>query len=134
MAVKHAHRPFSFFFPFGSCEGFDMFEKWTKKAATKATDGAVEGVKESLNEKLETYSGIIKIGLTIGVIIFGSVKINDHRERRQDQQRLMSGYSPPYRSDYGQGQHPIIINNYITDGRHPYGGQKQNRPKHKEGR
>ena len=104
-----------------------MFEKWTKKVATKATDGAVDGFKESLNEKLETYSGIIKIGLTIGVIIFGSVKINDHREQKQ--QQLMSGYSPTYRTGYGQGQ-PIIINNYITDGRHPYGGQKQNRGKH----
>ena len=67
-----------------------MFEKWTKKVASKATDGAVEGVKETLNDKLDTYSGIIKIGLTLAVIIFGSVKINDHRVKNQP-----SVYLPP---------------------------------------
>ncbi len=90
-----------------------MFEKWAKKVTSKATDGAVEGVKESLNDKLETYSGIIKIGLTLAVIIFGSIKINDHHEKNHDQQvirRLPYSYSP-------NPQPPIIINNYITDGR-----------------
>lgn len=104
-----------------------MFEKWTKKVATKATDSAVDGVKESLNDKLETYSGIIKIGLTLAVIIFGSVKINDHASKNESPAGLTSGR---YRS-YDQPQQPIIINNYISDGRHaPYGGQEQNRKKH----
>lgn len=104
--------PFSFFF---------MFEKWTKKVASKATDHAMDGVKESLNDKLETYSGIIKIGLTLGVIIFGSVKINDHQTRKKEQSRLPAEYP----------QAPIIINNYISDGRQmPYGGPRKNNQKH----
>lgn len=95
-----------------------MFEKWTKKVASKATDNAVEGVKETLNDKLETYSGIIKIGLTIGVIIFGSIKINDHHANR-------------VKKDSPSTQQPIIINNYITDGRRaPYDRQKQGHPKY----
>lgn len=102
-----------------------MFEKWTKKVSSKATDGAVEGIKETLNDKLDTYSGIIKIGLTIGVIIFGSMKINDHRSK---QERLYGMQREHYNS---YPQQPIVINNYITDGRQqPYGRQKQNRGKH----
>lgn len=112
---KHRLRSFS----------LPMFEKWTKRAASKATDNAVEGIKESLNDKLETYSGIIKIGLTLAVIIFGSVKINDHHTKKQ--QPPVSGGTPYY------PQAPIVINNYITDGRQtPYGRQpqKQNQRKH----
>lgn len=96
-----------------------LFDKWTKKVATRATDGAVEGVKESLNDKLETYSGIIKIGLTLGVIIFGSVKINDHAKK---QNQHYAGIS--------DRQQPIIINNYITDGRTPYYGQQKTYRRH----
>lgn len=105
-----------------------MFEKWTKKVSSKATDGAVEGIKETLNEKLDTYSGIIKIGLTIGVIIFGSVKINDHHNKKQ---QLVNSYGMQRELYPGYPQQPIVINNYITDGRQqPYGRQKQNRGKH----
>lgn len=100
-----------------------FFDKWTKKVATKATDGAVEGVKESLNDKLETYSGIIKIGLTLGVIIFGSVKINDHAKKQNSQ--MAHNYIGA-----SDRQQPIIINNYITDGRTPYYGQRQNHKQH----
>lgn len=104
-----------------------MFEKWTKKVASKATDSAVDGVKETLNDKLETYSGIIKLGLTLGVIIFGSIKISDHQSHKSintHSQRLSSNGIYDY-----PGQ-PIIINNYITDGRHaPYGRQEQNNKK-----
>ena len=105
-----------------------MFEKWTKKVASKATDSAVDGVKETLNDKLETYSGIIKIGLTLGVIIFGSIKINDHQTRKREANipHISSGYG----YGYDTPQQPIIINNYISDGRHgPYGGQKQDHKK-----
>ena len=102
-----------------------LFEKWTKKVSGTATKSAVEGVKETLNDKLDAYSGIIKIGLTIGVIIFGSIKINDHRQALIAQTQIPQSSSNP-----GQPQ-PIIINNYITDGRNiPYGKQKQNRGKH----
>lgn len=103
-----------------------MFEKWTKKVASKATDSAVDGVKETLNDKLETYSGIIKIGLTLAVIIFGSIKINDHSTASKNQLRIGGGYC-----GYDQPQAPIIINNYISDGRHaPYGGQEHNHKAH----
>ena len=104
-----------------------LFEKWTKKVSGKATNSAVEGIKETLNDKLDAYSGIIKIGLTIGVIIFGSIKINDHR---QAQVQTQMPQSSSYYSNHGQPQ-PIIINNYITDGRNiPNGKQKQNRRKY----
>lgn len=101
-----------------------MFEKFTKKIASKATDHAVEGAKESLNDKLETYSGIIKIGLTLGVIIFGSIKINDHRMNRQQNVKQQLNLPESY------SHQPIIINNYITDGRQAYGGQRQSYKKH----
>lgn len=105
---------------------FTMFEKWTKRVASKATDSAVDGVKETLNDKLETYSGIIKIGLTLAVIIFGSIKINDHTATTKPVPRIGSGD----RYGYGQPQQPIIINNYISDGRRiPY-GQEQHHQKH----
>lgn len=106
---------------------FAMFEKWTKRVASKATDGAVDGVKETLNDKLETYSGIIKIGLTLAVIIFGSKKINDHHNNQVMSANVQT--STRY-FGYDQPQQPIIINNYISDGRYiPRGRQKQNHQK-----
>ena len=51
-----------------------LIDRWTKKATTSAIDTT----KESLNEKLETYSGIIKVGLTLAVIVFGGKAINKH--------------------------------------------------------
>lgn len=108
-----------------------MFEKWTKKVSSKATDGAVEGIKETLNDKLDTYSGIIKIGLTIGVIIFGSMKINDHHNKKQEMISSYGSYGMQRYPGYSGAPQPIVINNYITDGRQqPYGRQKQNRGKH----
>ena len=98
---------------------FIMFEKWTKRVASKAADSAVDGVKETLNDKLETYSGIIKIGLTLAVIIFGSIKINDHATKQQQK------FSGRDQNNYGLPQQPIIINNYISDGRRiPYGQEQ----------
>lgn len=79
---------------------FSMFEKFTKKVSAKATNQAVEGAKESLNDKLEQYSGIIKVGLVVGVIAFGGNK-------------LFKGSDNSQRS-YGNGQ-PIIINNYYQE-------------------
>lgn len=97
-----------------------MFEKWTKKVASKATNGAVDGVKETLNDKLDTYSGIIKIGLTLAVIIFGSSKIANHQPPAQN---ISRGYG-------NIPQQPIVINNYISDGRNGYYGQNKSHQKH----
>lgn len=96
-----------------------MFDKWTKKA----TENAMETAKETLNDKLETYSGIIKIGLTLGVIIFGSKKINQHLSKGATQ----APASLP--------QQPIVINNYFDRGYVPNGrtGQ-QTRQQHQNRR
>lgn len=91
-----------------------VFDRWTKKA----TVNAIETTKETLNDKLETYSGIIKVGLTLSVIIFGSKKINQHmgnKEATQSPQVLPSS------------QPPIVINNYYDRGYVPNGRQGQNR-------
>lgn len=97
-----------------------VFDRWTKKA----TENAIETTKETLNDKLDTYSGIIKIGLTLGVIIFGSKKINQHYQGKsaaQAPQALPPGYS----------QQPIVINNYYDRGYIPNGRQnQQHRQKH----
>lgn len=90
-----------------------MFEKWTKKA----TNTAVETVKENLNDKLETYSGIIKIGLTLSVIAFGSKKLNDHIPKAHTQQAVTQ-------------PQPIIINNYYDRGYSNGGRQGQRYQKH----
>lgn len=91
-----------------------VFDKWTKKA----TENAIETTKETLNDKLETYSGIIKIGLTFAVIVFGSRGIIKHTDK---------GQSQPY-------QQPIVINNYYDRGYIPNGRQEQARQQHKNRR
>lgn len=91
-----------------------IFDRWTKRA----TSTAIETTKESLNEKLETYSGIIKIGLTLGVILFGSKKIGQHMSKPMSQT-----YSQP----------PIIINNYY-DRRPIYESKRPAYKEHKNGR
>ena len=87
-----------------------VFDKWTKKA----TGAAVESAKETLNDKLDTYSGIIKIGLTLGVIIFGSKKINQHYGKKGTEQ-VPQALPPAY------PQQPIVINNYYDRGYIPNG-------------
>lgn len=82
-----------------------IFDRFTKKA----TENAVGTVKESLNDKLETYSGIIKIGLTFAVIIFGSKQIIGDKSKHSPQ-------SLP--------QQPIVINNYYDRGYIPNGRQQ----------
>lgn len=88
-----------------------VFDKWTKKK----TEDAIVTVKETLNDKLETYSGIIKIGLTFAVIIFGSKQIIGDKNKHSPQ-------SLP--------QQPIVINNYYDRGYIPNGRQVQPRKKH----
>ena len=93
-----------------------MFDKWTKKA----TETVIETGKETLNEKLETYSGIIKVGLTLAVIVFGGKAVNKHISKNEPR-----SYSQP----------PIIINNYY-DRRYAHNGkrQKQMGQKHQNSR
>ena len=95
-----------------------VFDRWTKRA----TENAIETTKETLNDKLDTYSGIIKIGLTLGVIIFGSKKINQHMSKGTTQvPQALPGYP----------QQPIVINNYYDRGYIPNGRQnQQHRQKH----
>ena len=95
-----------------------VFDKWTKKA----TDNAIETTKETLNDKLETYSGIIKIGLTLGVIIFGSKKINQYHSNKA----VQPSQSLP--------QAPIVINNYFDRGYIPNARQEQTRKQHQNRR
>lgn len=97
-----------------------VLDRWTKKATTNA----IETTKETLNDKLETYSGIIKVGLTLGVIIFGSKGINNHMEKKKAAQLPQT---LPY-------QQPIVINQYFDRGYVPNGRQGQNRQQHQNRR
>lgn len=98
-----------------------VLDRWTKKA----TANAIETTKETLNDKLETYSGIIKVGLTLGVIIFGSKKINQHY---QSKGAIQAPQALPY------PQQPIVINNYYDRGYIPNGRQGQARQQHQNRR
>ena len=83
-----------------------MFEKWTKKASSRLADNAMEGVKQSLNDRISQYGDIIQIGLVLGVIILGSRHITSrrHEERREAQYFLPAN-----------GQAPVIVNNYYRE-------------------
>lgn len=86
-----------------------MFEKFTKRFANKATDGAVEGVKEALNDKIDRYGDIIQLGLVVAVIAFGG----KHLTKKHNPTPVY--YPPqPYRIPGYTGQ-PIIVNNYYHD-------------------
>ena len=89
-----------------------MFEKLSKRFGSKATDGAIEGVKETLNDRMDKYSDIIEIGLVVAVIALGGNKLIGHNRKQN------SGYLPAG-CDYGSNAgSPIVINNYYTG--HPY--------------
>ena len=107
-----------------------MFEKWTKRFANKATDGAVEGMKEALNDKIDRYGDIIQLGLVIAVIAFGG----KHLVRRQETPRVYP-YPQQLRIPSYTGQ-PIIINNYYHDPRREEmlknGTQYQTRKNHQK--
>ena len=105
-----------------------VFDKWTKKATGQAVNTAIITAKETLNDKLDTYSGIIKIGLTLGVIVFGSKKINAHFYSKNQP-------SPPVQTYPAPAPQPIVINNYFDRGYNngrPYETyqQHQNRRQH----
>ena len=96
-----------------------VLDRWTKKATTNA----IETTKETLNDKLETYSGIIKIGLTFAVIVFGSRGIIKHTDKKVTQ--------APQTLPAPQ---PIVINNYYDRGYIPNGRQGQARQQHQNRR
>ena len=102
-----------------------VFDKWTKKA----TVNAIETTKETLNDKLETYSGIIKAGLTLVVIAFGSKKVHEHIKNKENAQVPMP-LPPGYQ---GYPQQPIVINNYFDRG-YTNGRQGQNRQQYQKRR
>ena len=85
-----------------------VFDRWTKKA----TVNAIETTKETLYDKLETYSGIIKVFLTLSVIAFGAKKVNDHHNNKATQ------------TPSNLPQAPIVINNYFDRG-YNHNGQRQ---------
>ena len=85
-----------------------MFEKWTKKTTSKITDSAVEGVKDTLNDKINQYGDIIQIGLVLFVIIFGG----HHLTKKPERQQIQEAYVPLRLPSGGQ---PIVINNYYRE-------------------
>ena len=97
-----------------------VLDRWTKKA----TVNAIETTKETLNDKLETYSGIIKIGLTFAVIVFGSRGIIKHTDRKA----VQTPQSLP------APQQPIVINNYFDRGYISNGRQGQARKQYQNRR
>jgi len=102
-----------------SSSAFTMFEKITKKFASKATDSVIEGATQSLNDRISQYGDIIQIGLVLGVIILGSRHIAG--KNRNDRQR---DYIPAYLPPPGSGQ-PIIVNNYYREREDKYERNKQ---------
>jgi len=84
-----------------------MFEKIAKRFGSKTTEGAIEGVKESLNDRMDKYSDIIQIGLVVLVIGLGGNKLIGHGRKQQQN----AGYLP---EPHVNGT-PIVINNYYTE-------------------
>lgn len=75
-----------------------MLERFTKRLTDKATTGAVSSVKESAQDFLDKYSGPIGVGVTLGVLLFGS----GHMRKEH---HVYSAAPQP----------PIIINNYYQE-------------------
>ena len=84
-----------------------MFEKIAKRFGSKTTEGAIEGVKESLNDRMDKYSDIIQIGLVVLVIGLGGNKLIGHGRKQQQN----AGYLP---EPHVNGT-PIVINNYYKN-------------------
>lgn len=84
-----------------------MFEKISKYFASKATGGAVDGVKQTLTEKFDQYGDILKIGLVASVVAF-SVIGGKHMTKKHDRNAYIPNHQYP-------GNSPVIINNYYYD-------------------
>ena len=103
-----------------------MFEKWTKKFAEKATDSAINGAAQSLNDRIGKYGDIIQIGLVLGVIILGSSHIaGRNRQERHRNQSYIPAYLPPA----GSGQ-PVIVNNYYREREDNFYEQRRKQQQH----
>ena len=87
---------------------FLMFEKWTKKLSQKATDSALEGAAQSLNDRIGQYGDIIQIGLVLGVIVLGTRHLTRDNQRRF---ATVQSYLPAQTT----GGQPIIVNNYYRE-------------------
>lgn len=101
----------------GSFDFFFMFEKLTKKVASKATDNAVEGVKQNLNDRITQYGDIIQIGLVLGIIMMGTHHFT--KSGRHERRCLGESYLP--------SQQPIIVNNYYREREVQNDGQRYKR-------
>lgn len=100
-----------------------MFEKLTKKFTTKATDN----VKKTLNDRIDEYGDIIKIGLVISVIVLGG----KHLTKKNNQKRnLIEPYSS---QNMLPGNQPIIINNYYTREREETRNERRERRESRTG-
>ena len=93
-----------------------VFDRWTKKATTSAVITA----KETFREQTGDIVGIVKIGITAVIIIFGGKHLISKPKTVQSPQALPSAYP----------QQPIVINNYYDRGYIPNGRQNQSRKKH----
>lgn len=90
-----------------------VFDKWTKKATTSA----VETAKETFKQQTSDVLGMVKIGLTAVIIIFGG-------------KHLISKPNPQPVQALPQSTQPIVINNYYDRGYIPNGREKGYRQKH----
>ncbi len=96
-----------------------MFEKWTKKFASKATDSALEGAAQSLNDRIGQYGDIIQMGLVLGVIVLGTRHLTRDNQRRVNVQSYL-----PAQATGGQ---PIIVNNYYRE-RNDFSHEQRTKP------
>lgn len=88
-----------------------IFDKWTKKATTTAVETATETFREKTND----IFGMIKIGLTATIIIFGGRQLIKPSLKHQQ----------VYGNPQTHPQQPIVINNYYDRGWVPGGGKQQ---------
>ncbi len=87
-----------------------MFEKLTKRFASKATDAAVEGVHESIYDKFMQYSDYVMAGLAIYVVIRGGRHLTAMNRR--------NAYIPNDPIGLpGYSGYPMIVNNYYQGSR-----------------
>lgn len=84
--------------------------KWTKKIASNATDGAIESVKKTIDEKIGPHIDLIQIGLAFSVIAIGT-----HILKKRS--NVAQSYIP---QGLPSGQ-PIIVNNYYREREDAYG-------------
>lgn len=102
-----------------------MFEKFTKRFASKATDAAVEGVHESLYDKVMQYSDYVMAGLAIYVVIRGGRHLTAMNRR--------NSYGAFLPNDPiglpGCTGYPMVVNNYYHGSRRE---EREERRRHEQ--